>query len=55
MKARKETVTNKVQKRTVHTNDVPMTEAEICLTCPLKECNKTGCERFRKEKQKLKK
>ena len=29
-------------------------EARICLTCPLPECNKYHCKRYKEEKLKLK-
>lgn len=32
----------------------PSDEAKICIECPLPECKKLNCERFREEKKKLK-
>lgn len=32
----------------------PSDEALICLSCPLPECNKFVCKRFKEEKKKLK-
>ena len=29
-------------------------EADICLNCPLKDCNPNTCKRYRKESEKLK-
>lgn len=54
MKARIATVTDNLRRGTVHTIYTPSAEAEICLNCPLKECKKTECERFKAEKRKLK-
>lgn len=54
MRARIDTVTDNLRRGTVHTIYKPTAEAEICLTCPLKECNKSECKRFKDEKRKLK-
>lgn len=54
MRARIDTVTDNLRRGTVHTLYTPTAEAEICLTCPLKECKKAECKRFKDEKKKLK-
>ncbi|MFQ9424796.1 MAG: hypothetical protein ACLSTV_02480 [Coriobacteriales bacterium] len=54
MRARIETVTDNLRRGTAHTLYTPTAEAEICLNCPLKECKKSECERFKEEKRKLK-
>ncbi len=54
MRARIDTVTDNLRRGTVHTIYTPTAEADICLNCPLKECSKDKCERFREEKKKLK-
>lgn len=54
MRARIDTVTDNLRRGTVHTLYTPTAEAEICLNCPLKECKKSECERFKEEKRKLK-
>lgn len=55
MRARIDTVTDNLRRGTVHTIYKPTAEAEICLNCPLQECNKSECERFKIEKRKLRK
>lgn len=42
-----------LKKGTAHEVYTPKAEVDICLTCPLKSCNKNECERFRNEKRKL--
>lgn len=54
MRARFDTVTDNLKRGTVHRIYTPTKEASICLSCPLKECNKSECERFKEEKRKLK-
>lgn len=54
MRARIDTVTDNLRRGTVHTLYTPTAEAEICLSCPLKECKKAECKRFKDEKKKLK-
>lgn len=54
MRARIDTVTDNLRRGTVHTIYKPTEEAEICLTCPLKECKKAECKRFKEERRKLK-
>ncbi len=45
---------SKTRLSSCHNVYTPSPEADICLNCPLKECSKSTCERFKEEKKKLK-